>query len=114
MVSPVDAREKDKEAERQYTERVRKRQADKDSQKNKDKDAVRVARKRLKDDEYSKYRGLAEFKKIEDEMTVSNKAKPSRDLVRETLRTRKDLRTSKAEREEEARNDRAAMNFVFR
>jgi hypothetical protein len=67
---------------------MRKRQADKDSQKSKDKDAVTEARKRLKANEYSKYRGLAEFKRIEDEMTVSNKAKPSRDLVRETLRTR--------------------------
>ena len=37
-------------------------------QKEKTKDAVREARKRLKTNEYSKYRGLAEFKKIEDEM----------------------------------------------
>ena len=105
------AREKDKEADRQYTERVRKRQADKASQKAKDKDVVKEARKRLKSDDYSKYRGLAEFKKIEDEMTVSNKAKPSRDLVRQTLRTRKDLRTSKAERDEEARNVRATIDL---
>ena len=44
-------------------------------------------------------------------MTVSNKAKPSIDLIKETLRTRKKLRTSKAERDESERNERAVMDL---
>jgi hypothetical protein len=70
---------------------------------------VAAARKRLKADQYtSKYRGgLAEYKRIEDQLTVSNKSKPTRDQVRDTQKLRKGLRASKADRDEGARNDRA-------
>jgi hypothetical protein len=40
----------------------------------------------------SKYKGgLVEYKKIEDQLTVSNKAKPTRDEVRDTQKLRKGL-----------------------
>ena len=69
---------------------------------------VMAARKRLKENAYSKLRGgLGAYKRMEDQLTVSNKEKPSKALIQRNLQLQKDMTASRAERAEAEFNMRA-------
>ena len=69
---------------------------------------VMAARKRLKENAYSKLRGgLGAYKRMEDQLTVSNKEKPSKALIQRNLQLQKDMAASRAERAEAEFNMRA-------